>query len=734
MNHIDIQPTHMYEGFRVRLGRPYPFGATIVPGGINFSIFSHHANSCVLVLFEKGKSKPLVEIPFQGMFQKNSTRESISSDSKGNFRIGNVFTMTVFDLDYKAIEYGFRLDGPYCKTEPGQPGRHRFDPSKILLDPYAKAIGGRDVWGLREPQSNGKIPDPQEPYPHRARLIYDNFDWADDHPLDLSMEDLVIYEMHVRSFTAHPSAKVKHGGTFTGIAEKIPYFKELGVNCLELMPIYEFDEFQNSRPNPKTGSLLMNYWGYSPIGFFALKAGYAVAGKTKDGTLVANEFKALVKELHRNGIEVILDLLFGHTAEADEYGATISYRGIDNPIYYMLTPEGYYYNFSKAGNTLNSSNPIVREMVLEALRYWVSEYHVDGFRFDLSSILGHKPDGGLINNPSILEALAIDPILSQCKLIAGGWNDGGLSKIDAFMGYGRWAEWNGNSRDTIRRFLQGERGQAWAMGQVIQGSPNLYTGRGTMTSINFVTCHDGFTLADLVSYSRKHNEVNNENNNDGISDNYSLNCGWEGQTDSIAINTLRRQQMKNAIAMLLVSQGVPMILMGDEVGRTQRGNNNSYCQDNELNWLNWTFLETNKDLFRFFKNCLAFRHAHPVLRNKDRFQNYDYMGSGYADITWHGTQAWHIDWSGTVMAFMLCGKHAKGGTVTDNYVYVAMNMHWDALSYEIPILPPELKWHLFVNTSVAPPHDIYESGSEPPLKEQHFFLVGGHSVVILLGK
>ncbi|MFQ5794624.1 MAG: glycogen debranching protein GlgX [Candidatus Bipolaricaulia bacterium] len=702
MERIDIYPTHRHGEFKLRRGRPFPFGVTFVPGGVNFSIFSRHANSCVLVLFEKGQPEPMVEIPFPD-----------------EFRIGNVFAMIVFDLDYENIEYGFRMDGPYNPVE-----GHRFDTTKTLMDPYAKAIGGRDVWG--------ESPDWDDIYPHRARLVYDDFDWESDRPLEIPIEDLIIYEMHVRSFTRDPSSGVKHPGTFAGIREKIPYLQELGVNCIELMPIYEFDEFENSRPNPETGEQLLNYWGYSTVGFFAPKAGYAATGRFG---MQVDEFKALIKELHKHGIEVILDVVFNHTAEGNENGPTISFRGIDNQTYYMLTSDGYYLNFSGTGNTLNCNNPIVRNMVLDCLRYWAAEYHIDGFRFDLAAILGRDPQGAPLENPPLLETLAFDPILGKCKLIAEAWDAGGLYQVGSFPAYGRWAEWNGKYRDTLRKFLKEDLGQVGGIAQRLQGSPDLYRGRGPTASINFVTCHDGFTLADLVSYNEKHNEANGENNNDGANDNHSWNCGWEGPTDDPEINALRRRQIKNAVAMMMVSQGVPMILMGDELGRTQHGNNNTYCHDNELNWLNWTLLESNEDLFRFFKNCVAFRKAHPVLRNSSHFRNEDYVGSGYADITWHGSQAWNADWSGSsrTLAFMLCGKHAKGGTVEDNYIYVAMNMHWESHMFELPGLPEGMKWHVFANTGAASPEDIWEPETEPVLNDQ-CLLIGDRSVAILVGR
>jgi isoamylase len=704
LDRIDIHPTHTYQNFKLRRGKPFPFGTTLVPGGVNFSIFSSHATSCTLVLFTKHSTTPLAEIPFPD-----------------EFRIGNTYSMVVFGLDYENLEYGYRMDGPNNFQE-----GHWFDKNKILLDPYAKSIGGRDLWG--------KTPNWNEIYQHRARIPFDDFDWEDDRPLEISPEDRIIYEMHVRSFTRHPSSEIKHPGTFAGVREKIPYLKELGINAIELMPIFEFDEFENSRPNPQTGETLYNYWGYSTVGFFAPKAGYAATGKLG---MQVDELKALVKELHRNGIEIILDVVFNHTAEGNENGPYISFRGIDNQTYYMLTPDGYYFNFSGCGNTLNCNNPIVRNLVLDCLRYWASAYHIDGFRFDLASILGRDPWGAPLTNPPLLESLAFDPILAKCELIAEAWDAGGLYQVGSFPAYGRWAEWNGKYRDAIRKFIKGN-GSVGEMAQRLQGSPDLYAwcGRAPATSINFITAHDGFTLADLVSYNDKHNEANGENNQDGANDNDSWNCGWEGATDDPAINALRKRQMRNAIALLMVSQGVPMILMGDEVGRTQNGNNNTYCHDSELNWLDWKLLDQNSDLFRFFKHCIAFRKSHPVLRNRQHFQNQDYVGSGYADITWHGTQPWHADWSpfSHTLAFMLCGKHAREGTVEDNYIYVAMNMHWEAHWFELPRLHPGMQWHVFANTGCSSPNDICEPGKESRLENQQGMLLGDRSIVILVGQ
>jgi glycogen operon protein len=704
LTRIDIHPTHTHGDYKLRPGKPLPFGATLVPGGVNFSIYSSHATSCTLVLFEKGQPTPMVEIPFPE-----------------EFRIGNVFAMVVFGLDYETTEYGYRMDGPFDPVV-----GHRFDKRNVLLDPYAKAIGGRDVWGTP--------PNWDDVYQHRGRLVYDDFDWEGDHPLEIPMEDLVIYEMHVRGFTRHESSGVKQPGTFAAIREKIPYLKALGVNCVELLPVYEFDEFEHSRPHPfREGELLMNYWGYSTVGFFAPKAGYAATGKHG---MQVDELKALIKDLHQNGIEVMLDVVFNHTAEGNERGPSISFRGIDNKTYYMLTPEGYYYNFSGTGNTLNCNNPVVRNMVLDCLRYWAAEYHIDGFRFDLAAILGRDPWGAPLPNPPLLETLAFDPVLAKCKLVAEAWDAGGLYQVGSFPAYGRWAEWNGKYRDDIRRFLKGDMDMVGAAAARLQGSPELYGWRGATATINFITCHDGFSLADLVSYNDKHNEANGENNQDGGNDNHSWNCGWEGPTDDPGINALRQRQMKNAFALLLTSQGVPMILMGDEVGRSQDGNNNTYCQDNELNWLDWSLMEQNADLLQFVQHMVAFRHAHPVLRNAYHLSGQDYVGSGYADITWHGTQAWNADWSGTsrVLALLLCGKHARGGTTTDDYVYVAFNFHWDALPFDLPGLPDGRQWHLFANTSATDGPSSYAPGSEPRLDNQHQVLAGGRSTIILVGR
>ena len=705
MQRVDLFPTHEYKGLKLRTGRPYPFGATVMGNAVNFSVYSRYATACTLVLFHNHEPEPFVEIPFQK-----------------EFKMGNVFSMMVFDLDFENIEYGYRMDGPWNPKE-----GHRFDKTKILMDPYAKLIAGRDVWGAQ--------PDWNNAYQYRARVVCDDFDWEDDLPLETPVNELVIYEMHVRNFTCGANANVKHPGTFAGIVEKIPYLKELGVNCVELMPIHEFDEFENSKPSPVDGHMLYNVWGYSNVGFFAPKAAYASTGRFG---MQVDELKNLIKQLHANGIEVILDVVFNHTAEGNENGPYISYRGIDNKTYYMLTPDGYYFNFSGCGNTLNCNNPNVRDMIVESLRYWVTDYHVDGFRFDLAAILGRDQNGYPMPNPPLLESLAHDPILGKTKLIAEAWDAGGLYQVGAFPSWGRWAEWNGKYRDSIRRFLKGDEHGLADVKERIAGSADLYASqnRGIKASVNFITAHDGFTLMDLVSYNGKHNEANGEDNRDGEDNNNSWNCGWEGECDDKGINFLRHKQIKNAISLLMVSQGIPMILSGDEMGNTQYGNNNAYCQDNEIGWLDWTNLQKNGDLYNYFRKIIRFRQAHKALRFEYHFGHCDYRNLGYPDFSWHGVKAWRPDtgYNNLTAAFMLNGCYAETDGVPDDFIYVAMNMHWDMHGFELPGLPEGMAWHVFANTEMAAPDDICEPGKECLLDNQNEILVGPRSVMILVGK
>jgi len=693
LERIDNIPTETIAGYRVRPGKALPFGVSAVPGGLNFSVYTSAGTSCTLVLYSREDGVTLAEI-----------------DVPDHYRIGNVYSIVVYDLDYEDLEYGFRIDGPNSPTE-----GHRFDRKNVLMDPYARVISGRDEWGVE--------PDWTKEFQYRSRVAFDDFDWEGDSPLEINDADLVIYELHVRSFTKSETSGAKFRGTYAGLVEKIPYLKELGINAVEIMPIFEFDEFENSRVHPETGEKLYNYWGYSTVGFFAPKAGFAASGKFG---MQVDEFKQLVKELHKEKIEVILDVVFNHTAEGNEYGPSISFKGLDNKVYYMLTPEGYYFNFSGTGNTLNCNNPVVRNLVLDCLRYWATEYHIDGFRFDLASILGRDPWGAPMSNPPLLESLAFDPILSSCKLIAEAWDAGGLYQVGTFPAYGRWSEWNGKYRDTARRYLKGDSGQVGEMAQRVQGSPDLYqwNGRSPATSINFITCHDGFTLCDLVSFNDKHNEANGEGNRDGGDDNHSWNCGAEGWTDNESINKLRIRQIMNSLAMLMTSRGTPMLLMGDEFGRSQHGNNNAYCIDSPISWVDWRLLESNKSLFEFTRALIRFRNQHECLRIND----FNHEGSEYLpSCSFHGTTAWEVDWSNESRQLgwlMSCDDKTTG---TLDAVYVATNMAHYATWFNLPGLPNGYNWRICFNTG-----DESTPYLEVPAKfDEPGILIGERSVAIM---
>jgi glycogen operon protein len=676
---IDSYPTKRISGYGVRAGRPIPLGATMVPGGVNFAVYSDHATAMTLVLYHRGQREPTVEIPIPP-----------------EFRLGSVHAITVYGLEYESLEYGFRADGPWAPA-----AGLRFDPTRILADPHARLVSGRDVWG--------RPPDWADPYQYRSRLLFDDFDWEEDRPLLLPLDELVIYELHVRGFTQHPSSGVTARGTFAGLAEKIGYLRELGVNAVELMPVFEFDEHENSRTNPDSGERLYNYWGYSTHSFFAPKAGFALSGRFG---LQADELKNTVKALHRAGIEVILDVVFNHTSEGNEAGPTLSFRGLDNLTWYMLTPDGSYYNFSGTGNTLNCNHPVVRSFVIDCLRYWAAEFHVDGFRFDLAAILSRDENGAPLPNPPLLQAIAYDPVLRHCKLIAEAWDAGGLYEVGSFPAYGRWSEWNGRYRDAIRRFVKGDAGVVGEMAGRMVGSPDLYPTRGPLASVNFVTAHDGFTLADLVSYNEKHNEANAEGNADGANDNYSWNCGVEGETDDPAVRALRQRQVRNLFALLLTSHGVPMLLAGDEFGRSQGGNNNAYCHDSELSWVDWGLAAEHADLLRFVRNLVAFRRLHPAVRARRHPTGDPVGGLGVPNVSWHGRLPDQPDWSAE--SRLLAVMHTVADPAPDSVLIVA-NMHWAPAEIAPPDPPAGYGWHLVADTAAAPPGDSYEPGTEPPL-------------------
>ena len=672
MKPADLYPTDQIGNLMYRVGHVIPFGATVSGDAVNFSVFSREATGCTLVLYNHGQEEPFQEIPFPE-----------------SYRIGDVYTMMVFGLNIDTLEYGYRFDGPWDPDK-----GLRFDRNKVVLDPYARSVTGRSVWRRFKKDTT---------FLHRGQVILDDYEWLGDKPLEIPANELVIYEMHVRGFTCHPSSGVKYSGTFSGIREKIPYLKKLGVNCIELMPIFAFDEFEHDRV--VNGRRLVNYWGYSTLNFFAPKAGYAAAALFG---MESDELKTLIRKLHSEGIEVFLDVVFNHTAEGGEDGPTISYRGVDNRTYYMLTPDGKYYNFSGCGNTMNCNYSIVREMILDCLRYWVACYHVDGFRFDLASILTRDQSGRPMMEPPVLETLAQDPVLGHSKLIAEAWDAGGLYQVGAFPSWNRWSEWNGKYRDCVRRFIKGDASMAPELQNRISGSPDLYTGRGSSASINFVTCHDGFTLYDLTAYNDKHNEDNGEDNRDGSNENFSWNCGAEGETDDPEINALRFRQMKNMLTVLLMSRGVPMLLAGDEFANTQYGNNNAYCQDNEISWLDWGMLKKNRELFDYVRKLIEIRKKHPVIRTGSFDDGTN--GTGYPELSFHGLTPWEHDrneWTLT-LACLYAEDHRKYGTERDAFLYMAVNAHWEDHAFRLPIIPAGMEWHAEVFSS--PRGELRENG------------------------
>ncbi|MFA6072388.1 MAG: alpha-amylase family glycosyl hydrolase, partial [Janthinobacterium sp.] len=528
------------------------------------------------------------------------------------------------------------------------------------------------------------------------------------------------------SFTQDNSSKVNNPGTFRGLIEKIPYLVELGITAVELLPITEFDELDNDRINPETGSALHNLWGYHPLSFFAIKPAYS-AGKLPAGEI--NEFKDMVKALHAAGIEVILDVVYNHSGEGDQRGPTYSLKGIDNSTYYILSEEGSYMNFSGCGNTINCNHPYVRNFIMDSLRYWVMEMHVDGFRFDLASILGRDQQGRVLDNPPLLEQIAGDPVLASTKLIAEAWDAAGLYQVGSFPNWGRWAEWNGHFRDDVRRFVRGDPGMVGRLASRLAGSSDLYQfGRDPGHGINFVTSHDGFTLHDLVSYNDKHNWTNGEGNCDGDNNNLSWNCGAEGETDDPTVKNLRERQVLKLATLLLISRGVPMILAGDEIGRTQGGNNNSYCQDNNISWLNWHGLAENKNLYRFFRLLIAFRKSHELLRH-DSFTIKEGLG---LQIQWHGHQLSQPDWSfeSRSIAAHMFGRNAKGVSPD---IYLIANAYWEALTFQLPNLD-NLNWYRFIDTSLPGEIAIMDDENLQKIDDQDHYLIGARTVVVLIGR
>ena len=655
--HINLIPIDNIGGFDVRPGFYEINGATPIPGGVNFTIQSSQATSCELLLFNRREDLPFAIIPFPE-----------------HYRIGNCYSMIVFGVDIEGLEYAYRMDGPYDPKK-----GLLFDKKNILLDPYAKAVAGLREFGVDEVDYSG----------YRARVVKDDFDWGDSRQPLIPMEDVIIYELHVRGFTMDDSAGARFPGTFDGIREKVPYLKALGVNAVELMPIFEFDEMHDHREYD--GHQLIDYWGYNTVSYFSPNTAYCSRPEyNKEG----NELKRLVQLLNDNGIEVYLDVVFNHTAEGNEQGPVFSFKGIDNNVYYMLTPEGYYYNFSGCGNTLNCNHPVVRRMIIDCLRYWVIAYRIDGFRFDLASILGRNKDGSPMANPPLLEALAFDPILSKVKLIAEAWDAGGMYQVGSFPNWRRWVEWNGKYRDDIRSFLKGDDYKGEVAAMRISGSPDIYNpeDRGCFASVNFITCHDGFTLHDLYAYNYKHNEANGWNNTDGANDNYSWNCGFEGETDDKEVNDLRARLVKNACVVLMLSRGIPMFLAGDEFGNTQFGNNNAYCHDNKISWLDWSLLDKNRDLFEFFQYMIWFRKMHRIIRVDTQM-----CSLNYPFISQHGLQPFWPDYNSNhhFVGIMYAGRNRSG---EDELVYIAINAYWNPQTFTVPQAPEGRRFYVVIDT------------------------------------
>lgn len=656
-----LLPLDVVEGFKIRPGFFRMYGACVTSNGVSFTINSHGATRCTLLLFKPQAPKPYARIPFPD-----------------SYRIGDTYSMLVFDIKPDEFEYAFSFDGPY---EPAK--GLLFNEENVLLDPYSRAVTGQRKWGEK--------PEGGKDFEYRARVVKSSFDWGNIKQLEQPFEDLVIYETHVRGYTKDKSSGVSALGTFAGLKDKIPYLKDLGINAVELMPIFEFDEMESARV--VDGVQLYNYWGYNTVSFFAPNTSYAF---NDEHNHEGDELKSLIKALKENGIEVILDVVFNHTAEGNEMGPCFSFKGIDNNVYYMLTPDAHYYNFSGCGNVMNCNHPVVRSFIIDCLRHWAIEYRVDGFRFDLASILGRDQNGAPMANPPILESLAFDPVLGKMKLIAEAWDAGGLYQVGSFPSWNRWAEWNGRYRDDMRSFLKGDDGMAGNAITRITGSRDLYSpeSRGHKASVNFMTCHDGFTLYDLYSYNEKHNEKNGWNNTDGDNNGHSWNCGAEGETDDPNVNGLRRRLIKNAFAALLCSRGPAMFFAGDEFCNTQFGNNNAYCQDNIISWLDWSRLEEFKEIHDFVRHMIQFRKEHPILRKMTKPSSCQ-----FPEISVHNGTPFNAstDYKTKLIGIMYAGRNEED--TEDDIVFYCMNAYWEPLVMQLPVLPNGKHWHVDTNTN-----------------------------------
>lgn len=697
MNHE--QERHLTVELTTRPGMRYPLGASWRSEGTNFSVFSRHATSVQLLLYERSDSAK----PFQTV--------ELDPSANRTFFFWHVYVVGL----PLGTHYTWKVDGPADTAGSG----FRFDRRRELLDPWARAVTNC-LWNRQE----ARLADAQSWPAMRAMIIEDGYDWEGDRPIEHPSEQTIIYEMHVGGFTKHPSAGVRHPGTFAAVIEKIPYLKSLGITDVELLPVMAFDE--QDVPAGASSLGLKNFWGYSTHSFFCPHPGYCVT--PENGTHLS-EFRNMVKALHRAGIGIILDVVFNHTAEGDETGPTINFKGFGNETFYHLEPwdKRVYRDFTGCGNTVNCNHPVVAAFILESLEFWVREMHVDGFRFDLASALARGEDGHPLYHAPVLWSIEFSDTLARSKVIAEAWDAAGLYQVGAFPGF-RWAEWNGRYRDVIRRFVKGDGGLIGEVATRLCGSSDLYRNDGRLpsNSINFITCHDGFTLLDMVSYNEKHNEANGEENRDGTNNNLSWNCGIEGETTDVRIVNLRKRQMKNFFAILLLSQGVPMIFAGDELMRSQRGNNNVYCQDNELGWIDWTLTETNSDMLRFARGMIAFRKRHRSLMRNRFLTGKKQPKRGMADVQWHGIDLDRPAWEDSEARYL--GFTLAGMTEDEEHIHAMMNMSKDAAFVELPQVAGQA-WYRAIDTYEQSPNDLLEPSSQTLVRGPKY-LVRPRSVVV----
>ena len=709
------------DNLQTLIGKPYPLGATVGPDGVNFAVFSRNGTKVILDLFrDQNDMEPYAVIEL---------------DEKKN-RTGDIWHVFVPGLKAGAL-YIYQVDGPFEPSE-----GHRFNVKQYLFDPCADAITNTSVFHNIPPtyravldKTDLELCESKKDFPFPKCVVVDhsNFDWEGDRPLNLPMSRCIIYEVHTKGFTAGKESCVANPGTYDGFIQKIPYLKDLGITSVELLPIHEFDEYENTNENPRTGERMKNYWGYSTISFYAPKASYA-ADRSPGGCV--NEFKRLVKEMHRAGLEVILDVVFNHTAEGNEHGVTLNFRGFDNSIYYDLVynHKEYYMNFSGCGNTVNTNHPVVLNYIINCLRHWVLDYHIDGFRFDLASILNRREDGTVMKVSPLVEAITDDPILHKTKMIAEPWDAGGSYQLGEFPGT-RWGEWNDRFRDDIRKFWRGDEHVSTGAATRFAGSSDLFGFRKPWVGINYVTCHDGFTMNDLVSYNGKHNEENGEDNRDGTDSNWSYNHGYEGPTLNPHIEKMRNKQVRNYILTLMISQGTPMLLGGDEFRRGQQGNNNAYCQDNDISWFDWGILKINRRILTFTKRAIEMRKKHSVFRRENFFRG---SRDGVMDIQWYDTDGSNPDWNklSRFLAFTLSGRDCLNDDgKPDNDFYIAANSDRADVMVTLPtILDESKKWYRVADTSIEDDDAIVPEGKPEQLPSQNHYVIPANSLIMLMAK